>query len=107
MGKASKHSAEQIVNLLRQIEVRVGQRKCMVCSAFASAKGLLTHSGSRKCIRPLASQPIWPLGHDELRACRSQKTWFALKEDLFSSWGMHPSSPRSDISAANRTLSSP
>jgi 4-hydroxy-3-polyprenylbenzoate decarboxylase len=33
-------------------------RECMVRSAFASAGSLLTQSGLRKCIRPLASQPL-------------------------------------------------
>jgi hypothetical protein len=32
--------------------------KCMVRSVFASAGSLLTHSGLRKCIRPLASRPL-------------------------------------------------
>ena len=122
MARGKKHSAEQVVNLLRQIEVAVangkttpqackeagiveqtyfrwrkeygglqvdqaaaegtgaGEReaeaagggaesgqagveghrlgKCMVRSVFASAEMLLTHSGLRKCIRPLASRPL-------------------------------------------------
>jgi putative transposase len=32
--------------------------KCMVRSVFASAGSLLTQSGLRKCIRPLASRPL-------------------------------------------------
>lgn len=123
MPRGKKHSAEQVVNLLRQIEVGVTKGKttvqackealiteqtyylwrkkygglqvdqdkrlkeletenanlkrlvanlsldnlvlkdiasglCMVRSAFASAGWLLTQSGLRKCIRPLASQPL-------------------------------------------------
>jgi putative transposase len=36
----------------------IAEGLCMVRSFFASAGLLLTHSGLRKCIRPLASRPL-------------------------------------------------
>ena len=39
---------------------------------FCKRRVLLTHSGLRKCIRPLASRPLLAAVHDEIRACCSQ-----------------------------------
>ena len=48
-----------VANLsLEKLVLKASRRECMIRSVFASARVLLTQSGLRKCIRPLASRPL-------------------------------------------------